>query len=318
MGMRPMPQFLLPFLLIFFSFQPLRLPALPVLPDLTTIQAFPEQSDAAAGACPLDPSDALLPAVSAACTPQRGLLARSRCCPALAAWLYAAYARTALAAARPLSTAAALDLPVLPDDSEDCAGGVDRALRSRGVELPRANGTCDAAFCYCGIRLRRLTCLSASASFDNDGRWAPSAVAASRLERECAKPGLAGCTRCLRAVSQLKNGTSAGGNLTAVERKHGDHHQERECQLMGLTWLLAKNGTHYLPAATGVLRTLMAAGAEDQTSCSVPVDDMPLAVDSAQIDGSDGSSAVRSSPLPAVSFFLLALTLSSSSLSFRF
>ncbi|KAG1342716.1 putative GPI-anchored protein [Cocos nucifera] len=302
------------------------LPGLPVLPDpdpaaiqpslifpssspQATIPAFPEQSDVAGAACPLDLPNDLLPAVSTACSASAAgrLPSRSRCCPALAAWLYAAYSATALAA-RPLPAPPALDLPILPDDSEACVGGVERALRDRGVRLPRVNGTCDAAYCYCGIRLRRLTC--AGGASGAEGRWVPMVDVARRLERDCSRPGLAGCSRCLRALNQMNNKVEGGGNVTNVGKREAGT-RNRECQLMGVTWLLSKNRTHYLPAVTSVLRALMAAdatgAASDPTSCSLPHDSMPLAVDSAQIDGQAASSAVFQSPLTSNPLRLLII-----------
>jgi len=185
----------------------------------STIPAFPEQSEAAAAAatsvCQLTPSPPLLPAVLTSCNANAGgrkgaLPPRLRCCPALAAWLYAAYAPTALSGrgvgeasvAASAEAAAVVDMPVLPDDAEECAGAADRALRAAGAALPRphgggststGNGTaaCDVAFCYCGVRLRRPACT------------APQGRMARRLERDCALPGLAGCSRCLRALNKV-------------------------------------------------------------------------------------------------------------------
>ncbi|KAG1366212.1 putative GPI-anchored protein [Cocos nucifera] len=275
----------------------------------TTIPAFPEQSNVASAACPLDLPDDLLPAVSAACSASSAgrLPSRSRCCPALAAWLYAGYFATALAA-RPLPAPPTLDLPVLPDDSEACVGGVERALRDRGVRLPRVNGTCDAAYCFCGIRLRRLTCArGAFAASGAEGRWVPLGDAARRLERDCSRPGLAGCSRCLRTLDRMKS-KDGSGNLTKTSKTEGGT-RDQECQLMGVTWLLSKNRTHYLPAVTSVLRALMAADAAgattDPTSCSLPHDSMPLAVDSAQIDGQASFSAIVRSPLTSNPLLLL-------------
>ncbi|XP_010936812.1 uncharacterized GPI-anchored protein At4g28100 [Elaeis guineensis] len=316
----------IPLLLLLLFGQMSLLPGLPVLPDPdpaaiqpslifptssppATIPAFPEQSDVAGAACPLDLPDDLLPAVSAACSASAAgrLASRSRCCPALAAWLYAAYSATALAA-RPMPAPPALDLPILPDDSEACIGGVERALRDRGVRLPSVNGTCDAAYCYCGIRLRRLTC--AGGASGAEGRWVPPGDASRRLERYCSRPGLAGCSRCLRTLNQLKNKVEGGGNVTNVG-KRGAGTRNQECQLMGVTWLLSKNRTRYLPAVTSVLRALMAAdatgAASDPTSCSLPHDSMPLAVDSAQIDGQAASSAVFQSPLTSNPLRLLII-----------
>jgi len=188
----------------------------------STIPAFPEQSEAAASTsvCQLAPSPPLLPAVLVSCNADAGgsggaLPPRLRCCPALAAWLYAAYAPTALsgpgaggepaaAVAASAEAAAVVDMPVLPDDAEECAGAADRALRAAGAALPRpqprggsaggaGNGTaaCDVAFCYCGVRLRRPLCP------------APEGRMARRLERDCALPGISGCSRCLRALNKV-------------------------------------------------------------------------------------------------------------------
>ncbi|THU49496.1 hypothetical protein C4D60_Mb06t10170 [Musa balbisiana] len=261
-----------------------------------TIPAFPEQSDVSTVACPLDPPADLLPSVSAACGASDGSLpSRSRCCPTLNAWILAAYSASALAA-HPLPSSG-YDLPALPDDSEACIGGVERALRDRGVDLPRVNGTCDAAYCYCGVRLRRLACAGAFVADAAEERWVPAGDAGRRLERDCSRFGFAGCTRCLRSLNQLKSEEKRGiGNATKWDKKAGPT-QDRECQLMGVTWLLSKNRTHFLPAATSVLRVLMAAdgiGGPDPTSCTLSLDDMPLAVGSDQIDSRGGSSAVRS------------------------
>jgi hypothetical protein len=183
--------------------------ATPTQPGAATIPAFPEQSNAAAGAsstCPLDPIPRLLPAVRSSCDADGALATRLRCCPALAAWLFAAYAPTALAA-RPARSASAapVDIPVPPDDSEACAGAAERALRSEGAALPRppgANGTCDVAFCYCGVRLRRLTC---GVQPTGAGQWVPAAAAARRLEKDCARPGVPGCSKCLRALTTVRS-----------------------------------------------------------------------------------------------------------------
>ncbi|WOL02896.1 hypothetical protein Cni_G11615 [Canna indica] len=264
-----------------------------------TIPAFPEQSDISTATCPLKPPADLLPSVSAACSAASdgGLPSRSRCCPTLNAWLLAAYSASALAA-RSLPSSG-FDMPALPDDSESCIGGVERALRDRGLELPRLNATCDVAYCFCGIRLRRPACAGAFEADASEGRWVPAGDAARRLERDCARRGFAGCTRCLRSLNQLKaKHKRSGSNATRSDTKAAAAPiHDRECQLMGVTWLLSKNRTRFLPAATSVLRVLMAAdnaGASDPTSCSLSLDDMPLAVGSDQIGSHGGSSAVRS------------------------
>jgi hypothetical protein len=187
----------------------------------STIPAFPEQSETAAATsvCQLAPSPPLLPGVLTSCNAGgTALPPRLWCCPALAAWLYAAYTPAALSSGhRPGGSAgqwrseavaaegsgavaaAVVDLPALPDDSEECAGAADRALRAAGATLPHVpsatnrTAACDVAFCYCGVKLRRPACAL------------PEGRMARRLERECARPGLAGCSGCLRALNKVRD-----------------------------------------------------------------------------------------------------------------
>ncbi|KAL5208773.1 hypothetical protein ABZP36_033208 [Zizania latifolia] len=200
--------------------------ATPAQPGAGTIPAFPEQSDAAAGTsstCPLTPSPSLLPAVVPSCNDGGALAPRLRCCPALAAWLFAAYAPAALSQ-RPVKSAAAaaaVDMPVPPDDSEACAGATDRALRAEGAALPRppgANGTCDVAFCYCGVRLGRPTCGAPPAE---GGEWAPADTAARRLESDCAAPGVPGCSKCLRALTTVRSNTQLPSHFALIAKNIG-------------------------------------------------------------------------------------------------
>lgn len=82
---------------------------------------------------------------------------------------------------------------------------------------------------------------------------------------------------------------------------------------MGLTWLLWKNRTLYLPSATAVLRVLIAAddvGSSDPDSCSPSQNAMPLAVGSDQIESHDASYAISGAWTPSLSYVaLLALLL---------
>ncbi|KAL0923794.1 hypothetical protein M5K25_004566 [Dendrobium thyrsiflorum] len=278
----------------------------PTASPLTTIPAFPEQSAVTSGesACPLDLSDDLIAGISASCSPRHHRPAtRARCCPSLAAGLYSAYAASTLSA----TSYSRGNLPELPDDSESCTSAAERAITARGVELPRVNTTCGAAYCYCGIRLRRLSCAFAAAAgvVGVQDKWAPPGVWARRLKKDCALPGLAGCSLCLRALNELK-GTA--GNDSSKDRKSVTP-RDNDCQLMGLTWLLSRNRTRYLQTATVVLRAFRAAesGATGSSSgevgptCHPTREEMPIAVGSSEI-GDDGytdmsAAAARRPPI---------------------
>ncbi|MQL88434.1 hypothetical protein Taro_020990 [Colocasia esculenta] len=259
------------------------------------------------GSCPLDLPDELFRGVAHACPSSSLHLSRSRCCPTLAAWLYSAYSAAAITAAAKLqsSSSRSPDLPVLPDDSEACMDVAEKALRERGVALAAVNDTCDMAYCYCGVRLRPLACPRGLAvERDATGRWVAGDDRARRLERDCALPGPASCTRCLRTLYQLKEAAHGGGGRSTSKSDNGGARgaaklgRGRDCQLMGLTWLLARNRTLYMPTVTRVLRALMMTPAgSEPLSCTLSHDGMPLAVDSAQLeDPTTSSSSATPSP----------------------
>ncbi|KAL1560730.1 hypothetical protein AAHA92_10911 [Salvia divinorum] len=264
--------------------------------DYNTVPAFPVQTDTQT--CRLDLSAELFGGVSAACGRN---LDRSRCCPVLAAWLFAAHARSALqisAAPPPFSS----DLPMMPDDSQKCVNTLQSSLASRDIHLPQANASCDAVLCFCGIRLHQITSLSCPAAFNVTGNYknaTPTAVVRN-LERNCRNSSYAGCTKCLGALEKV---TAGGKNRT----KGGDGDRaskmlSRDCRLMGLTWLLARNKTAYIPTVSAVLRAIMySAHPPHESTCSPDQENMPLAVDSLQFDKYDSSS---SSP---AAFFLLPI-----------
>ncbi|XP_047941497.1 uncharacterized GPI-anchored protein At4g28100 [Salvia hispanica] len=262
--------------------------------DSNTVPAFPAQT--AAQTCRLDLSAELFGGVGAACG---RTLDRSRCCPVLAAWLFAAHARSALqipAAPPPLSS----DLPMMPDDSQRCVDTLQSSLAARDIRLPQANASCDAVLCFCGIRLHQITSLSCPAAFNVTGNYknATPTAAVRNLERNCRNSSYSGCTKCLGALEKVtggKNGTSGGGDGDRASRM-----LSRDCRLMGLTWLLARNKTAYIPTVSAVLRAIMySAHPPHENTCSPDQENMPLAVDSLQFDKYNSSS---SSP---VAFFLL-------------
>jgi hypothetical protein len=121
------------------------------------------------------------------------------------------------------------------------------------------------------------------------------------------------------------------GNVSR-EVSGGDRAQRmlgRDCQLMGLTWLLAKNKTAYIPTVSAVLRAMLYAahptesgsGSGKRSSsdgpapkCSPDQENMPLAVDSLQFEHSSTTSsaavaATATAAPPVVAAALLGLVL---------
>lgn len=69
----------------------------------------------------------------------------------------------------------------------------------------------------------------------------------------------------------------------------------RDCQLMGLTWLLARNKTAYIPTVSAVLRAIMySAHPPHESKCSPDQENMPLAVDSLQFEKAYASASSSS------------------------
>ncbi|XP_057955041.1 uncharacterized GPI-anchored protein At4g28100 [Malania oleifera] len=260
-----------------------------------TVPAFPVQTEAQT--CRLDLSAELFGGVKAACGHS---LDRSRCCPVLAAWLFAAHARSALQVASPAPADASSELPMMPDDSQKCVSSLQSSLQSRNIQILQPNATCDAILCFCGIRLHQISSLSCPAAFNVSTHLNATPTAAVRdLERNCRNSSYAGCTKCLGALEKLKgegkNGTGAGRG--GIQEDRASKMLNRDCQLMGLTWLLARNKTAYIPTVSAVLRAIMYSAHPHESKCSPDQENMPLAVDSLQFENIDGSSA-SSLPLP--------------------
>ncbi|CAA2965060.1 uncharacterized GPI-anchored At4g28100-like [Olea europaea subsp. europaea] len=286
---------------------------LPVTSLPATIPAFPEQSDISG--CPLDLPDQFFQGVKSACGSNThhghdpDQLYRTRCCPVLAAWLYSAYSSTALQAyvAKSPPQTASYDMPLLPDDSETCVDTLEKALGSRGMELTKPNQTCDVVYCYCGIRLHPFVCPEAF-YVNSLGKLAGNENV-KKLEKDCLSnringyAGLAGCSKCLKSLHSLKE-DKAGRTNKSDERT--SKMQKRDCELMGLTWLLNKNRTSYIHTVSAVLRALMTTtlDASDPQFCFLNSDGMPLAVDSLEIN--DQNSSI----IPTISLFHYLLLLS--------
>ncbi|CAK9135036.1 unnamed protein product [Ilex paraguariensis] len=283
-------------------------PAHPLKPgdyNPNTVPAFPVQTEAEI--CRLDLSAELFGGVNDACGHN---LDRSRCCPVLAAWLFAAHARSALQV-QPAEPPASSDLPMMPDDSQKCVNSLQSSLQSRNIHIPQPNSSCDAVLCFCGIRLHQISSLSCPAAFNvtTSHLNATPTAAVRNLEKHCRNSSYAGCTKCLGALQKLKG-----------EGKNGTHDDEdgngdrlnkmfnRDCQLMGLTWLLAKNKTAYIPTVSAVLRAIMySAHPPHQSKCSPDQENMPLAVNSLQFEKTDSTSSSSTVTLPISAFTFLPL-----------
>ncbi|WOL04900.1 hypothetical protein Cni_G13623 [Canna indica] len=297
---------------------------LPLDPDgfvSTTVPALPVPRADNKSACRLDLSDELFGGVGDACI--RGGLDRSRCCPVLAAWLFAAHARSALELQPPPPAEEddgfdSMDGPMMPDDNQKCVESLQSALERRDIRLPQPNSTCDTVLCFCGIRLHQIGSLRCPAAFNltnaTSGAGPQNATptaAVRQLEHNCRNASYAGCTRCLHSLEKVK-GHGVGGN------GGGDRAAKmfaRDCQLMGLTWLLARNKTAYIPTVSAVLRAVLYSAHPPQAGiggsgerCSPDQENMPLAVDSLQFQRFSDSAAV-SSRRPAASVALLVLIL---------
>ncbi|KAI3440694.1 SPARK domain-containing protein [Psidium guajava] len=265
------------------------------------VPAFPSQGDTQI--CKLDLSAELFGGVGHACGRN---LDRSRCCPVLAAWLFAAHARSALQITGSAPEEGD-DSPMMPNDSQKCVDSLQAALESKNVRLPQPNASCDAVLCFCGIRLHQISSLSCPAAFNvSAGLHNATPTAAVRnLEKNCRNSSYAGCTKCLGSLQKLKGGYKNGTDQDSSERARKMF--DRDCQLMGLTWLLARNKTAYIPTVSAVLRALMySARPPHQSTCSPDQENMPLAVDSLQLGKAQSSSPPSLPSFPLLPLFVLA------------
>ncbi|XP_011100330.1 uncharacterized GPI-anchored protein At4g28100 [Sesamum indicum] len=184
----------------------------------------------------------------------------------------------------------------------DCVNSLQTSLTSRNIHIPQPNASCDAVLCFCGIRLHQITSLSCPAAFTITGNYrnATPTAAVRNLEHNCKNSSYAGCTKCLGALQKLKvegkNGTKEKDDEGLSDR--ASKMLSRDCQLMGLTWLLARNKTAYIPTVSAVLRAIMySAHPPHESTCSPDQENMPLAVDSLQFEKYDPSSASNIIPL---------------------
>nr|XP_043613107.1 uncharacterized GPI-anchored protein At4g28100 [Erigeron canadensis] len=278
----------------------------PISPPVTTIPAFPEQSSSSSSSgCPLDLPNDLFPNIKSACTGKKhhgsGELNRVKCCPVLAAWLYSAYSATALGKINKYTQQTAMyhDLPLLPNDSETCVENLENGLRKKGIELVRLNESCDVVYCECGIKLHPLSCpeaFSVNSVGDLVGNYR-----VKKLEKDCFNNG---CSKCLKSLHLLHKVDTVN---TSKSEERTSKMQNEDCELMGLTWLLAKNRSAYIHTVSAVLRAKMMStdGNSIPDSCPLNSDGLPLAVDSSEINDSSSSSILYNLPLTLSIFSLL-------------
>ena len=90
------------------------------------------------------------------------------------------------------------------------------------------------------------------------------------------------------------------GGVATDERDRGSRMFGRDCQLMGLTWLLTKNKTTFIPTVSAVIRAILysshrpTGGAAKLTKyhCSPDQANMPLAVDYQHFEKREKGGAV--------------------------
>ncbi|GAY60708.1 hypothetical protein CUMW_204090 [Citrus unshiu] len=186
---------------------------------------------------------------------------------------------------------------MMPDDSQKCVNSLQSALVSKNVKIPQPNASCDAILCFCGIRLHQISSLSCPAAFNVTAgfRNVTPTAAVKNLEKNCRNSSYSGCTKCLGALQKLKGGSKNG--TAEHEDNRASKMFSRDCQLMGLTWLLARNKTAYIPTVSAVLRAIMySSHPPHESKCSPDQENMPLAVDSLQFEKTQSSSSSPSRP----------------------
>ncbi|CAA2996353.1 uncharacterized GPI-anchored At4g28100 [Olea europaea subsp. europaea] len=201
--------------------------------------------------------------------------------------------------------------------SDILAGLVGRTVWRRKSSLRRQAGpeqVLPRAGCVALRCARQLTYLDCPAAFNITGNHinATPTAAVRNLEHNCRNSSNAGCSKRLGFLQKLKVEGESGRK--EVERKNDDRASKmlsRDCQLMGLAWLLARNKTAYIPTVSAVLRAILySANPSEESRCSLDQENMPLAVDSLQLEKYDSSSSSSSLWLSQfLPFFILILPL---------
>ncbi|KAL3698792.1 hypothetical protein R1sor_012868 [Riccia sorocarpa] len=221
--------------------------------------------------CALDLGEVTFGGVKEAC---RGAMPdKKRCCPVLAAWVYAADARLALfPPTKSGQNNSAGDTDV--DITLNCISSLQSALQVKEAFFDTGNSSCDPVVCYCGIYLTELDDESCPFSdFRNGGESRSSSILRSTLEQNCRIASYKGCTNCVETLqnSQPASQFTTNPSLNAT--------REEYCKLMGLMWLLYNNRTAYIPTVSSVIRALLYSNNDTHATpeCSPNSENMPLA-----------------------------------------
>ncbi|KAI5054416.1 hypothetical protein GOP47_0030690 [Adiantum capillus-veneris] len=105
------------------------------------------------------------------------------------------------------------------------------------------------------------------------------------LAANCKDHSYRGCTRCLKTLTKEMRSKVA----KAITK--GSNEKAKECEMLALMWLLELNKTLYIPTVSAVVRAILYNNEHPNiTKCSLDSDNMPLALDYAELlyDTSNG------------------------------
>ncbi|KAG6554396.1 hypothetical protein Mapa_004313 [Marchantia paleacea] len=217
--------------------------------------------------CALDLGEVSFGGVKEAC--HGAMPEKKRCCPVLAAWVYAADARLALS---PPANSGRNNSATSADVTSNCISSLESALQAKGALFDTGNSSCDPVVCYCGIHLTEINDNSCPFNDFRSGVESRSpSIVRSSLEDSCKVSTYEGCTAC---VDTLENSETASQFTTNPSLNA----TEEYCKLMGLMWLLYSNRTAYIPTVSSVLRAIMYSNDTlEIPQCSPNSENMPLA-----------------------------------------
>eukprot|EP00250_Pteridium_aquilinum_P016879 c23340_g1_i1 orf=71-1342(-) len=105
-----------------------------------------------------------------------------------------------------------------------------------------------------------------------------------QLAANCTDHSYRGCTRCLKTLTKEMRSGAAKGII------RGSKEKAKQCEMIGLMWLLEVNKTLYIPTVSAVVRALL-YNTDNSMKCSPDTDNMPLALDYSELLSTSGSSS---------------------------